>query len=145
MTTSRQSIRTQLAALLAANVPSAQAVYAYEPGDLNGQSPVLVIASAGSERMWRSHGTPHLRVYLTVDVYTRAAESATGGYTYATSADVIDTVEAQIATTIDAHQTEPGLWVGITYADRSLVEFGLWDALPYFRERIPLQIETVPL
>lgn len=141
MAANRKTLRSHLQAILQTQVPAAQAVYKNEPGDIGGASPVLVLDSRGSRRSRMTFQGSQLGALLWLDVYTLAAQSSTGSYTYADSADVIDDLESQIATALE-HSQEDGVWNRIDYDGDSQIEFGIWDGIPYFRERIPLKIEV---
>jgi len=142
MAASRKPLRAALQTLLQTQVSAAQAVYKNEPGDIGGASPVLVISSRSSRRSRMTFQGSQLGAKLWLDVYTRAAESASGTYTYADSADVIDDLESQIATALE-HAQENGTWNTINYDGESEdIELGIWDGIPYFKERIPLVIEV---
>lgn len=141
MAANRKALRAALKTLLQTQVAAAQAVHKNEPGDIGGQSPVLVISSRGSRRTRMTMQGSQLGAKFYLDVYTLAAETTSGSYTYADSADVIDDLESQIATAIERSQ-ENGSWNTIGYDGESVLEFGMYDDLPYFRERIPLAIEV---
>jgi len=138
---SRATIRTALASLITAYVTSAQIVYDHEPGDLGSDSPIIVLASQGSDRPPLTFQGNQSAFSFTVDIYTLAAESASGAYSYSASATVVDSCEAQFAALIAASQ-ENGFWSQIRYAGPSQIDFGIFgaDAIPRFRERIPLRI-----
>src|SRR4051794_36956942 len=127
MTANRATIRTALATLIAAYVTSAQTVHDHEPGDLGSASPIVVIASAGSERPRLTFQGIQSAFSFTLDIYTLAAEAASGTYTYADSADVVDACEAELAALI-ASQQENGFWSQIQYAGPSQIEFGVFGA-----------------
>lgn len=142
MAANRKPLRAALKTLLETQVSAAQAVHKNEPGDIGGQSPVLVISSRNSRRGRMTFQGSQLGAKLWLDVYTRAAESASGSYTYADSADVIDDLEAQIATALE-HAQENGVWNTINYDGPSEdIVIGIWDGIPYFKERIPLVVEV---
>lgn len=137
----RASVRASLASLITAYMTSAQVVYDHEPGDLGADSPIVVISSQGSERPRLTFHGNQSAFSLSVDIYTLAAETASGTYTYAQSATVVDDCEAQLATLIAAQQ-ENGIWSQIQYAGPSTIDVGLFnaDGIFRFRERIPLRV-----
>jgi hypothetical protein len=141
VTANRSTIRTALAQLITAYVTSAQTVHSHEPGDLGSDSPIVVIASQGSDRPRLTFQGNQSAFSFAVDIYTLAAESASGAYSYADSANVVDACEAQLAALLAAQQ-ENGVWSQIQYAGPSQIEFGIFgaDGIPRFRERIPLRI-----
>jgi hypothetical protein len=141
MTANRATIRSALASLISAGVPSAQVVYDHEPGDLGSESPVIVVSSQGSERPRLTFQGTQSAFSFSVDIFTLAAESASGAYTYADSADVVDACEAELAALL-ANNQENGIWSQVNYAGPSSIDFGIFnaDGIFRFRERIPLRI-----
>jgi hypothetical protein len=141
MSANRRTIREQLTAMLASAMPSALAFFDHEPGDLGSASPIVVVSSQGSNRPRMTFQGASAIFSFTVDIYTLAAESATGTYTYADSADVVDACEAELAAFVAANQ-ENGAWSTIQYAGPSQIEFGAYnaDSILRFRERVPLTI-----
>lgn len=138
---SRATIRAALAQLISTYVTSAQTVHANEPGDLGSNSPVIVIAAQGSDRPRLTFQGNQSAFGFSVDIYTLAAETESGAYTYADSADVVDACEAELAALIAAQQ-ENGFWSQINYAAPSQIDFGIFgaDGIYRFRERIPVRI-----
>ena len=141
MSANRSTVRSQLATMLVSAMPSALTVHDHEPGDLGTASPVVVVSSQGSDRPRMTFQGNSSVFTFNVDIYTLAAESETGSYTYDTSADVVDACESQLAAFVAANQ-ENGVWSTIQYAGPSSIEFGIFnaDAVPRFRERIPLTV-----
>lgn len=137
----RSTIRAALATLIAANVPSASLVIDHEPGDLGTESPIIVVSSQASERPRLTFQGNQSAFSFSVDIYTLGAETASGAYTYADSADVVDACEAELATMIAANQ-ENGTWSQINYDGRTTIDSGVFgaDGIFRFRERIPLRI-----
>lgn len=138
---SRATVRAALAQLITTYMTSAQTVHANEPGDLGSASPIVLIASQGSERPRLTMQGNQSTFSFSVDVYTLAAESASGGYSYDDSANVVDACEAELAALVAAQQ-ENGFWSQIQYASPSQIDFGIFgaDGIYRFRERIPLKI-----
>jgi len=141
MSANRRTVREQLTAMLALNMPSAQAFFDHEPGDLGSASPVVVVSSQGSNRPRMTFQGASAAFSFAVDIYTLAAETATGAYTYADSADVVDSCEAELAAFVAANQ-ENGVWSTIQYAGSSQIDFGSYnaDSILRFRERVPFTI-----
>jgi hypothetical protein len=141
MSANRSVIRQQLAAMLASAIPSAQTVFDHEPGDLGSASPVIVVSSASASRPNMTFQGNSATFMFMVDIYTLAAETASGSYTYADSADVVDACEAELAEFVASNQ-EIGAWNRIDYAGPSQIDFGLFnaDGILRFRERVPLTI-----
>ncbi len=137
----RATARLALANLIRASVSSAQTVYDHEPGDLGSASPIIIVASGGSERPRLTFQGTSSVFSFSVDIYTLAAETESGAYTYSDSANVVDACEAELAQ-LFANSQENGIWSQIQYASPSQIEFGIFgaDGIPRFRERIPVRI-----
>mgnify|MGYP007071096594 FL=1 len=74
-----------------------------------------------------------------IRVYTVAAKTAAGAYTYADSADKVDALEAQIRSAI---LTNPLRWEACRYDGDSTIELGIFnsDGIWRYREEIPIAI-----
>lgn len=135
----RKDIRHALGALFRLHVPAAQEVFDEPPGDLGSGSPLLVLESRGSARgrLTFQGGKAIFKFWL--HIYTLAAETAAGNYTYADSANLIDDLEAQIADLVTAN---PARYEAFGYDGESTIEFGILnnDGIWRFRESIPLAI-----
>lgn len=141
MTANRATIRTALASLITAYVTSAQTVHPNEPGDLGTESPIVILSSQGSDRSRMTFQGNQSALNFSVDIYTLAAETASGAYSYDNSADVVDACEAELAALVAAQQ-ENGTWSSILYTGPSQIDFGIFgaDGIYRFRERISLKI-----
>lgn len=144
MSVDYEAVRKTLAGLLQANVSAAQAVHDHEPGDLGTASPVLVVSRRGRGRDPLTFDGHQTHVQLYVDAYFLAAESASGGYTYADGADVVDLVAAQIDALIDNSQVIAAAgWEAVSYDGDSTIEGpGMFnaDGIVRWRERLPLSL-----
>jgi hypothetical protein len=139
----RETVRDAMAALLntalvGTGLP-AQAVYAYRVGDLGGQSPVVVVSSAGSERPRMTAAGGRTTVLLQVDSFVLYSDEGTWGEDDAE--DRLDLIEKTIADTLHANQATTN-WQAVDYAaqsERVDVEVG---GLEYAREMILLRVEV---
>lgn len=135
----RGQTRHDLAAMLRAHVSLAAAVFDQEPGDLGAKTPILVVESrsAGMTPLTLRAGQFVFRYYIRV--YTVAAKTASGAYTYADSADKVDAVEAQIRSAI---LTNPLRWEACRYDGDSTIDLGIFngDGIWRYREEIPIAI-----
>lgn len=139
----RETVRDAMAALLETVLVGSglpvQAVYAYRVGDLAGQSPVVVVSSAGSERPRMTAAGGRTTVRLQVDVFVLYSDEDTWGEDEAE--DRLDLIEKSIAETVHANQTTTN-WQAVDYAapsERIDVEVG---GLEYAREMILLRVEV---
>lgn len=115
--TSRKTVRDALTGLLqAALVGSgkpAQAVYGYQVGDFDKQSPVVVVASGPVLRERRGFG-PCWHTTATLLVFVFVAYAA-DGWTEANAEDALDSIEAAVADVVLANSST-ATWHGLTYA-----------------------------
>lgn len=120
MASNRETARDALAALINTQMVTTdgivQAVYGYLPGDFSGQSPVVVVTSAGSLRARLSGKGSRAGFLLQVDVFVLYNDQA--GWTEDEAEDRLDLIEATLATLVDANQTTTP-WAALSYADRS--------------------------
>lgn len=147
---SRQGVREELGAVLAAQLGDAQQVYTDQPVDFGGQSPVVVVASVGAEREGqgrRTFGGPIAPAfYLDVYVFVRSVLKDADGnaVTNPNTDDQLDGLEAAIAHVV-ANYPKTQSWSAISYAGRSEAAFvTVFDGTEYKRERIPLVLQGKP-
>lgn len=136
MPADRAAARAALAQILAAEVSAAQAVYAYQPGDFGGQSPVVCVSSGPIRRPPLSFRGGQAALQLVVDVFVLYADEG-AGYTEADAEDALDQVEHQVAGVVARYQ-EAGAWNTLDYAGDTTVDFLTIGGVPYKHERIPL-------
>lgn len=139
----RETVRDAMAALLntalvGSGLP-AQVVYGYRVGDLAGQSPVVVVSSAGSERARMTAAGGRTTIRLQVDVFVLYSDESAWGEDEAE--DRLDLIEKTIAETVHSNQVTTN-WQAVDYAapsERVDVEVG---GLEYAREMILLRVEV---
>jgi len=136
----RETARDGLAALLNAQLVTTDAIvevtYNYRKGDLQGQSPVVVVTSGGSARERLDFaGTRGNVAYLTVYVFVAYAAT---GWTEAQAEDRIDLIERTIADVVDANSGETAYWVAMDYDGRSSRDDVEDGGTEYIREMIPI-------
>lgn len=141
MTANRKNLRAALQALLDVEVSSAQAVYAYGATRFDGQSPVLCITSAGSERERITFQGSTLTA--TLDVHTFVIHrSPDDGWTEANAEDTLDDVEQQIAQACDRNPQRPGKWGLLRYGGptdaREIVKI---EGVDYLHEVITIDMQ----
>jgi len=143
MSSNRETVREVLAELLqTALVGSgrpAQAVYSYQVGDLGGQSPVVVVSSAGSERQrlsfQGSRATFRLNVYVFV-LYTDGSD-----WNEDDAEERLDLIEKTIAETVDVSQ-RTAFWESVGYAGETVCDSVEIGGEEYRRETIPIWVEV---
>jgi hypothetical protein len=97
--TNRETVRDAFVALMTAELVGdgkpTQAVYGYQVGDFQNQSPVVVVSSAGSEREKFALNAQRSLLYFNVFVFVLYSDQATWGEDDAE--DRIDLIEKEIA------------------------------------------------
>ncbi len=146
----RRQVRDAFAELARGHVTDAQRVYPLtaddervtQPFDFSGESPVVVVASAGSERQQLTFRGSAPIYYLDVHLFVRATGIDGSGNTVTVVGidDTLDDLEHAVGTLISAVQTGEH-WTAIDYDGRSRAEFlTILDGTEYKREIIPLKI-----
>lgn len=147
----RRQVRDALAELVRAHIPDAQRIYPLtnddgervtQPFDFSGESPVIVIASSGTERGQKTFRGAMPTYYLDVHLFVRATSIDDSGTTVGVADldDTLDSLEHAVGTLISAVQTGEH-WTAIDYDGRSRAEFlTVLDGTEYKREIIPLKI-----
>ncbi len=146
----RRQVRDAFAELARGHVTDAQRVYPLtaddervtQPFDFSGESPVVVVASAGSERRQLTFRGSAPIYYLDVHLFVRATGIDGSGNTVGVADldDTLDSLEHAVGTLISAVQTGEH-WTAIDYDGRSRAEFlTILDGTEYKREIIPLKI-----
>lgn len=143
--TNRETVRDALLTLLSAALTGAsnpaQAVYGYLVGDFQGQSPVVVVSSAGSQREpFQLKGQRNL-LYFNIYVFVLFDDPDTG-WDEDDAEDRIDLIEKEIAdVVIDNRKTAN--WTHIRLEGRSTVDSMQIGGSEYRREVMTVRIETV--
>ena len=147
----RRHVRDALAELVRAHIPDAQRIYPLtnddgervtQPFDFSGESPVIVIASSGTERGQKTFRGAMPTYYLDLHLFVRATGIDGSGNTVTVVGidDTLDDLEHAVGTLISAVQTGEH-WTAIDYDGRSRAEFlTILDGTEYKREIIPLKI-----
>ena len=146
---SRATVRLAVGTALSSALTSAQAVYTDQPAAFGGLSPVVVVASNGSDREGaprRTFGGPVApQFYLNVYVFVATAIRDGDGNVVvnADADDQLDAIEAQVAQLVASYQSST--WSAISYAGRTTTEFvTVIDGTEYKRETIPLVLTSSP-
>lgn len=120
-TTSRETVRDALAALLATALVGTglpvQAVYNYQVSDFGEKSPVVLVLSGGAKRKRHGLGTAKWHSWLRLEVLVFVAEaSITESWTDQNVDDILDDIEKRIADVIADHRASAS-WSYIEFAD----------------------------
>lgn len=146
----RRQVRDAFAELARGHVTDAQRIYPLtadgervtQPFDFSGESPVVVVASAGTERQQLTFRGSAPIYYLDVHVLVRATAIDESGNTVTVAGidDALDDLEHALARLVAAVQNGEH-WTAIDYDGRSRAEFlTILDGTEYKREIIPLKI-----
>lgn len=143
MTTNRKTLRQALRTLLYAEVTSAQAVYGYQKARLAGQSPVVAITSAASERERFTMAGSRLAAAFEVHTFVLHSDGAAGGtYTEEDAENLLDDIEQQIAAAVDKNPVKAGKWGRLAYGGatdaRDLVKI---EGVDYLHEVITIEMQ----
>ena len=143
MSYSRKTVRDALASLLNTALTGtgkpAQAVYGYQVGDFQGQSPVVIVTSAGSERdqlTMATRRTSHF--HLNIHILVLNADPSSG-WTEAMAEDALDTIEQLVDQTLAANLVTT-TWRDVAYDGRSTVINVALGGSDYRYELIPVAI-----
>ena len=111
-----------------------------QPFDFSGESPVVVIASSGTERGQKTFRGAMPTYYLDVHLFVRDGIDDSGNTVgVADPDDTLDDLEHALGTLISAVQIGEH-WTAIDYGGRSRAEFlTVPDGTEYKREIIPLK------
>lgn len=143
MSISRETARDALAALLdtalvGAGLP-AQAVYGYQIGDFEGQSPVVVVSSGPSERIVAGMAGCWFTTH-TLFVHVFVLYSDEGSWGEDDAEDALDTIEASIADVVLANQ-RTAAWDNLRYGEPTLPGAVEIAGVEYRTEAITLQYD----
>jgi hypothetical protein len=143
--TNRETVRDALGTLLSAALvgtgkPS-QAFYGYMVGDFAGQSPVVVLTSAGTDPEQRAVTSRQKNdFYFTIFTFTLYAQAGSS-YGEDDVEDLVDLLEKTIRETV-ADNRSTASWAFIEYEGRSTVDTVLVAGEEYRREAIPIRIKA---
>lgn len=120
--TTRDALATLLDTALVSGLGSVEAVYNYLVSDFGGRSPVVVVASAGSDRTKLARDTVgHTHVFL--DIHTFVIYSVDDdSWTEQNAEDRMDLIEKQINDVLVDNFVYPGYWQSIDYVESSTVD-----------------------
>lgn len=136
---SRRVVREAIGAGLAANVPSAQAVYSYAKADFAGQSPVVRVMGASIERPQLTQQGIRSMMWFTVDVWVLLSDEA--GWSEKNAEDTIDAIEHEIATWVTGNQNN-GTWTSLLYDRQTDIQPVVVAGETWLIEEITLRAEV---
>lgn len=122
--TNRETVRDALVTLLTADLVGSgkpcQAIYGYQVGDFQGQSPVVIVSSSGSEREQRTASVrQRTRFYLNIFTFVLYSDEDSWGEDDAE--DRIDLIEKTIADTIANNRTGDN-WAELHLSERTRLD-----------------------
>ena len=137
----RKDVRDAFATLLVSVLTSAQRIYPLtnsdgdrltQPADFGGESPVVVVASSGTERTQLTFRGQQPKVFLDVYTFVRADTLAPD--------DVLDDMEQQLGQAVASGQNG-AQWTALDYDGRSQTEFiTTLNGTEYKREKTTIKI-----
>jgi hypothetical protein len=141
MSTSRETSRDALVTLLTAALVGvglpAKTVTGSKPDTLTGETPLVSVLSAGSERPRLTVDGNRGIMYLTIHVWV---QQATTGWTNAQAEDALDEIESLIAGVIETNR-ETSNWMVLEYTARTTVLDVEVEGNRYYREVIPIRAQ----
>jgi hypothetical protein len=142
MAFNRKTTRQAVATLLENSCPSAQEVYAYKPRDLAGESPILAVLSAGSNRQPYTMAGNKAAFFLEIHSFVLDG-LADGSWTAQEAEDALDQMEYEVGAALEKSRQSPGQWQSILYdLDRSEIRSIIISGIPYLEEIIPVRVEV---
>ena len=143
-TTNRETVRdafvSMLTTALVGTGKPAQAVYGYLKADLGGQSPVVCVASAGTDQEKRAV-TSRQKNYFYLNIHTFTLYAKDASYGEDDVEDIVDLLEMTIRSTISANLNNQ-YWSFIEYDGRSLIDSVIISGEEYRREVIQIRLEV---
>jgi len=136
----REAVRDALAAALGTGLPSAQAVYGYQRGGFDGQTPVVRVMSAGSYRTRFTAQGGRGELFFLVQTWVLYADPALN-WTEAQAEDRLDQLEFELATWMESNRNTQ-YWSWIEYAGRSFINQVKLQGQPYLVEDIPVLVKV---
>ncbi len=139
----RKALASLLSAALTGAGKPAQAVYAYKVGDFKGQSPVVIVTSAGSQRekIMLSTTTRRVSVFLDVFTFVLYADPATG-WTESDAEDRLDLLEKSISDVL-VDNVNTANWNNLTVDSKSQIDSVVIGGADYARELIQVKLDIV--
>jgi len=141
MVTNRETGRDALVSLFAAALVGAgkpaQVIYGYLAGDFGGQSPVIVVASEGSDREQRAVTSRQKNLfYYTIYTFTPYAKKDSS-WGEDDCEDRVDLLEKTIAEVITANRSNDD-WAFLELDGRSVVDSVMIGGAEFRRESMPV-------
>lgn len=134
----RGAYRKQIASLLADSITVADVDN--HQSELDGRSPVVRVMSAGSNRPDVESSGYYSQFRFVLQAWVLAEPQS--GYTLADAEDVLDDVEAEIASWVENSQNIPEWWAGIQYSTFSNVSKVKIGGEMWLTEDVMITLET---
>lgn len=140
--TGRDALVSLLTTALVGTGKPAQAIYGYLVGDFKSQSPVVVVASDGTEEDQRAvTSRKENEFFYTIHTFTIFAQKGNSSWTEAHVEDRLDLLEKTIRETI-ADNRSTANWAFIEIDGRTTVDNVLVAGEEYRHEVIPVRMEV---
>lgn len=119
----RKTIRQAIAAGLAANMPSAQAVYGYQRSKFDGRASVVRVFSASADRPMFAEQGIRSEFGFIVQLWVLYASPTTQVWSESEAEDKLDDLEYELISWIVDNQVPADmLWTALRYARGSVVD-----------------------
>lgn len=143
----RAEIAAGLAAALVGTGLPVKSVYAYQPGKLDGESPVVLVLSGPIQRAHQGMGTARYHNEIDLEIQVLIYDGSTSNpLTEAQREDKMDDIETAVADWFAGHQK--GTYyraVHYTPEPTRILNANYLDGNPYRIEVIPVQLEAPDL
>jgi hypothetical protein len=140
----RETVRDAFVALMTTELVGdgkpVQALYGYQAGDFQGQSPVVIVASAGSEREKFSLKAQRSLLYLNIFTFVLYSDQDTWGEDDAE--DRIDLIEKEIADLVRDNRTTAN-WIDLQLDGRSNLSSLMVGGQEYRLETMTVRMEVL--
>lgn len=140
MPVSRAEARKALATELTTALPTAQVVYDHMKGGFAGQSPVVRVMSAGSERRRFTPQGGRGELHFTVQFWVMYA-SPGNNWSEEDAENAIDQLEYELAEYVDSNR-QGNPWKSLEYSTRSGIELVRLEGKPYLIEDVPIVMKV---
>lgn len=140
MTVNRQDVRDALRNAISDFGTSAQEVYRNMQGDFQGQSPIIAVESAASERKRLTQQGLRSTLFFTVHLLVIDANTELA-WTEAQADDALDLLEYEFAQFMEARPRND-VWEAVDYDGRSSIAIVNVGGSIYLDEMIPVKVEV---
>jgi hypothetical protein len=136
----RKNLRQALATALTTALTSVQAVYRYQRGGFEGQTPVVRVMSMGSNRIRLTPLGSAAELYFLIQIWVLYTDTA-AGWSEEQAEDRLDDIDAQLASWLEGNRKSTD-WQAIDQTGRSFVQIVRFQGRPYLVEDVPVTVKV---